>query len=515
MSKSQLNVNSLLSNSTSFLGPAALEKSLESVRKVIDSIKTSFGPLGLDKMCIDASGDIFISNDGATIISNMTIDDPICKMLVNLALEQDKEVGDGTTSVVLFAYYLIEEAYNLIKNYNIHPSVIVSGYREAFNKAVEFIKNKMIVKIDGQPDIISAIVKTSISSKIIGEETEMVTSFIQNIITRNHLNDSLKVSKYLGGSIKDSSLYKGMILNCPKASPLMPSRIENCKILLCDLSIDKEKMPLSVNINARPEDIEAIRQKEIDLTKEKCQTIIDSGTNLLLCSGSIDELCVKMFIDHKVVAVKRVSKEDLEVIAKVTNSKIHTKILDKNQPTKINLYEEIEFGEYKLGYLDIDMSTILIKGPNKQICDEVDRSLNDAIQVAKAVLNNKSILPGGGCVESVLNIYLNKYASELVSKDYVAIHGYADSLKKVVKQLCANADVDSGVILSELFTRNSIGIEESMFYGLDLNSVTVQDNISHRVIEPAIYKLKALKAATEAAISIVRINEVIDFSEKK
>ncbi len=515
MAKSQLNINSILTNSTMYKGVSALEKSLESIEKIFTSIKTSFGPLGLDKMCIDATGDVLVTNDGATIISNMLIDDPVAKILINLALEQDKEVGDGTTSVVLLTYFLVKNGYELIKNYSLHPSAVISGYKTAFNESVKFIKGNM-AKSEIDDLVITNIIKTSIASKIINEECDLFTEIVRKTATDE--NSPIQMSKAVGGSMGDSEFFNGFILNCSVANTLMLKRISECPVLLLEMSLMKERMPITVTINASPDDIEAIRKKEIELTREKCQFIIDSGAKLVLVTGGVDENYIKMFIANGVVCVRRVDIIDLKKIAECIGSEIHKSIIPSDEKLNLQIidsYEVKEYGDYNLVYLEIPFKSILIRGPSRQICDEVERSLNDAMQVVLRTLKHKSIFPGGGSVEVALSVHLDKFSSTFYEKEFIGVQKYSDALKKIIKQLCLNAGIDSNRFLGELLSKVSHNLGKKEFYGLDVTTETIQENFHHGIVEPTIYKLKALKLATEASISILRINETIIFNEER
>ncbi|KAL6121344.1 hypothetical protein NUSPORA_01746 [Nucleospora cyclopteri] len=505
-----LNTTALLTGAKFYKGVNAIKKNLAEIKPIYESIKTSFGPLGLDKMCISTAGDVFITNDGATIVQNMLVDSAIGKILTNLAIEQDKEVGDGTTTVVLLAYNLIEKGYELITEYNVHPSIVVNGYRMAFNESVRVIKESLAVSTNNINKYLESIIRTTISSKIINEESELFLEIIQKAVKYNLKNITLL--KSVGGSMKDSEFYEGFILNCSIASDLMRKRIEKCKILLLDFGLLKEKMPLTVNISAGPKELEKVREKEIELTKEKCKAIIDSNVDLVLTTGGIDEICIKMFIDNGITAVRRVDRADLTVLSNSLNCPIYHSMFNlENEidlsPVEISYFEVREYGEYKLVHLNAaDLNTILIKGPTTQICDEIQRSINDAIEVIRKTFSQKSILPGGGATEIALSIALESFSSSILLKEHVAIHRYAESLKEIVKILCFNGSIDGNKRVANMLHKNK---------GIDILTDSIQDNISMGIVEPTAYKLKALRAATEAAISIIRINEVIEFTTEE
>lgn len=531
---SEISANSLLTGCETFLGRSSIEKNVSAVMQIYNSIKTSYGPYGLDKMCVDASGSVSVTNDGATILKNMLIEDPAARLLVNLALEQDKEVGDGTTSVVLLASNLIEKGCKLILD-GIHPSVVVSGYRMAFNESMRYIKEKMARRIDPERDtgIINSIVDTCIASKIIYQEKDLFIGIVLECLRRvfdngKYLVEKINILKSIGGSMSESKLFDGHILNCSVASQLMLKRIESPKILCLDFSLLRDKLPLTVNIQVTdPEKLEQIRAEEIAVTKSKCQAIINSGANLVLCTGGIDDMCVKMFVDNGVVAVRRCLRSDLESIARSTGTDLKKSIVnDKNEYEVENLgscslFEVKQIGEYELCYISgcaQSISTVLVRGPNSQIVDEIERSLNDAMQILKRTLESKSVVSGGGSVETALSFLLEDFSTKVNVKEHISIFCYSEALLEIPKVLATNAGLDSSKIVSELL-RSQYDLYQSgcfdKFLGLDITKGIVQDNFENGIVEPTVYKLKALKSATEAAISILRINEIMIFPSNK
>jgi len=530
----EISASSLLTGCEIFQGVSSIKKNTESIRQIYNSIKTSYGPHGFDKMCVDASGMVSITNDGATILKNILVDDPAAKLMVNLSLEQDKEVGDGTTSVVLLAYNLIERGCKLILE-GVHPSVVVSGYRMAFNESIKYIKEKMGKRINIKQDkkVIENIINTCISSKIIYQEKELFTNITLSCLENVHENgkyatERISILKSIGGSIKESMFYNGCILNCSVASQLMQKSLKNPKILCLDFSLSREKLPLTVSINVSdPEKLEKIRSEEVLMTKNKCQAIIDSGATLVFLTGGLDEMVIKMFIDSGVVAVRRCLKSDLASIAASTGTVLLKSIVGDDNEYHVDSFgtceqfEVKQLGEYELCYISgckQNMSTVLIRGPNSQIVEEVERSLNDSIQILKRTMESKNIVPSGGSVESALSFLLEDFSAKINLKEHISIFAYSDALLEIPKILAANAGLNSNKLVSELLScqwEAYMSGNYDKFYGLDVVKGVVQDNFEHGIVEPTIYKLKALKLATEAAISVLRINEIIVFPSKK
>ena len=503
------NVNpfSLLTNVKFYAAKNALKKNLSEIKPIYENLKTSFGPLGLDKMCVDNAGNMFITNDGATIIRNMILESSVAKILMSLANEQDRSIGDGTTSVVLLAYHLIEAGTQLICEENVEPTVVVNGYRMAFAEIVRIVREW---KKDNAYQHIQGLIETSIASKILNEDKQYFSELIQEVVKKN-LHD-ITIMKSIGGSICDTKLCHGLILNCRMASELMATRFtENrpCRVLLCDFGLLKEKLPLNVNINANVTELEIIRQKEIELTRQKCQAIINVKPDLVLLTGGLDEICVKMFIEANISAVRRVHIDELRILNK---QMIHTthEGLTFNSCIEIDSYEQQQYGDYKLVHLSCSHNTILVRGPNHQICDEVQRSLNDAIEVIR---NSKeeSVLPGGGATENILYKGLLDYGSKLDMKEYIAILKYAESLKELVCILCENAGLSGEEVFGKILSSSIKNVGVNLINDIETQEYTIQDNLSAGIVEPTSSKLRALKTATEAAISILRINEIIEF----
>ncbi|KAI5148791.1 T-complex protein 1 subunit alpha [Enteropsectra breve] len=542
--KADLSATSLLTSAEIFSGKQAVEKNIEAIVQIYNSIKTSYGPLGLDKMCVDASGSVLITNDGATILKNMVIEDPTARLMVNLALSQDEEVGDGTTSVVLLACNLIMKGAQLIRE-GVHPSLIVSGYRMAFNECIRYIKSSIAKPVstdlassdEASTAIINAIINTSISSKIISTEsshfTDIIIKLLKNVSVGTQESpkynvNKINVLKSIGGSIADSEFFDGFILNCSMASRLMNSNIKNPKILCLGFSLNREKLPLTASIQVTdPDKIEEIRKKEIEMTLNKAWAIIKSGANLVLTTGGIDEAVIKMFIDNGVSAVRRIERADLETLAEAVGTEVKNSIVDIENEYKIEnlgscgVFEIKEINDYELVFLGgckEPLATVLLRGPNYQVVDEASRALNDAFQVLKRTLESRKIVPGGGAVEVALSFLLEDFAFKTNCKEHIAIHRFADSLLEIPKILASNAALDPSRIVAELINKqHKIYSSEcySVFLGLDVVNGQIQDNLKQGIVEPAIYKLKVLKAATEAAISVLRIHDTIVFPTMK
>lgn len=527
--QNEINNSNLITGGKSFVGLRAVEKNTKAILSVFNNIKTSYGPFGLDKMLISAAGDVNITNDGATILQNMVIDDSTAKILVDLATTQDKEVGDGTTGVVLFACSLIEKGYKMIQN-GMHPSVVVNGYRLAYREAIQHVKKHLTRDVRNIDDkLLKNIILTSISSKLLKEESglfcDIVIKAMKSLNSTENDNKvvydiyDINILKHPGGEIKDSLFVDGYGLNCYLASASMKKKIVNPKILCLDMSLQKYKLPLTAAIVINdPSKLEEIRYKEIEISKKVIEVIKKTGANLVLTTKGIDDLCTTLLSEAGICAIKRCKKSDLEIIAKYSGTRILNEV---NLDDKIvlgngGLFEMKQVGNDECGFiygLKKNLGTIMLRGPNTQVLEELHRSLNDALNIVKRTLESKCVVPGGGAVEIALSTILETFSMSINSREHIAIFFYSEALLTIPKTLCINAGLDPNDLISKIIVLQKTKSSEFYRYGIDVIKNEIGDNIEKGIIEPMMNKMKAIRTATEAAISILRINEVIEFPD--
>jgi len=505
---------------------------------VANVVKTSLGPIGLDKMLVDDLGEVTITNDGATILAQLEVEHPAARVLVQLSEMQDKEVGDGTTSVVILASELLKRANELVKN-QIHPTSIMSGYRLAMKESVKFIKSHIATKTQtlGR-DVSFNIAKTTLSSKIFGRESEFFANLAvdaMNMVQSENPETGKKIYpiksvgiiKQYGKSFKDSQLINGYVMYGGRAGQGMPRTIKNAKIALLDIDLRKSKMAMGVQVVVTdPKKLEDIRQKEADITRDRIKLLLDAGANVILTTKGIDDMAIKYFVEAGALAVRRVKKEDLRRIAKLSGGQMMITFADMDGNESFNpemlgsadevIEERIADDDHLIikGGKTTAAASVLLRGANMHMLDEIERSLHDALCAIKRALESASVVPGGGCVESALSVHLENFATSLASREQLAIAEFAQSLLVIPKQLSVNAAQDASEMVAKLRASHNAAQTDATkadmcHYGMDCISGKIQNNLAAGIIEPALSKVKMIQFATEAAITVLRIDDMI------
>lgn len=523
------------------------DQNVLATQAIANVIKSSFGPSGLDKMMVDDIGDVTVTNDGATILGLLDVEHPAGKILVTLAQQQDKEVGDGTTSVVILASELIKRANDLIRN-RIHTTTIITGYRIALREALRYLQEVMSTSVDslGRETLIN-IAKTSMSSKIIGSDSDFFANIcadamlaVKSVNNRNEVKYPVKAVNILkahGKSATESTLVKGYALNCTVASQAMPTRIQNAKIACLDINFQKQRMALGVHITIDdPAQLENIREREASMVLDRIKLILDAGANVVLTTKGIDDLCLKSFVEKGCMAVRRCKKEDLRRIAKATGATLVSTLSNLEgdevfDPSCLGTAEEvvqerISDDECILvrGTKTYSSASIILRGPNDYQLDEMERSVHDSLCAIKRTLESGKVVPGGGAVETALSIYLENFATTLGSREQLAIAEFATALLIIPKTLAINAAKDSSDLVAKLRSYHAASQNAAeqdakkkgyKNYGLDLLRGKVVDEVKAGVLEPTMSKVKSLKSAVEACISIMRIDTMIKLDPEK
>eukprot|EP00727_Mastigamoeba_balamuthi_P008042 m51a1_g3859 putative tcp1- isoform a (482) ;mRNA; f:405003-407464 len=450
---------------------------------VANVVRSSFGPVGLDKMLVDDIGDVLVTNDGATIVQQLEVEHPAAKVLVELAGLQDREVGDGTTTVILLAAELLRRGNELVKH-KIHPTSVISGYRMAVQEATKYIQERLAVKIESLPkDTLMNVAKTALSSKVLGnDDADFFAHMAVDALQRVKITDAKGNAKYPvkavnilkahGKSAKDSIVVAGYALNCTAASQAMPRAVQNAKIACVDFNLNRERLALGVQVLVQdPDKLEGIRQREADIARDHAQMLIKAGANVVLTTKVVTE---------------RIGDAEC--------------ILFRGK--------------------GIAASSMLLRGANEFLLDEMERSIHDALCIVKRTLESSTVVVGGGASDGSLSVYLEAFARTLGTREQLAVREFAEALLVIPKTLAINAALDAMDLVARLrayhfAAQTDKSKEKYGTYGLDLVGGAVRDNLEAGVLEPAVGKIKCLKFATEAAINILRIDEVIKLRPKK
>jgi len=513
------------------------EQNIKECLKVFDLIKTSLGPISMDKLIINEVGDMIVTNDGANILKCLEIKHPATKILVNLANQQDEEVGDGTTSVVLLASELLKRADVMIKN-KIHSSVIISAFRLAMCYSSYIIREKLSLNIDNYNfKVLLNVAKTSLSSKISGINAKKFSTFTLEAVksVKNSENYSkkfkcqLKIINFIkieGQGINMSRLIDGCAISGQKIIPEMSNQISPARIICFDSDLKRSRMKLGVQIEGKfNKNIEKIVKKETEIVKKKVLKLAITGINVVLTSKGIDDFVVKLFHKNGIIAVRRVSLDDLKRIAISCGTKVQ-KVFHSNKfkDTKKSVYfgvaEEIfeqDLNSFKFitirGCSFCPGNSILLRGANTYLLEEMSRSLVDSISVLKRTIEGKKLVAGGGSCETALSILLEKLSNSVPSREQLPISEYGEALMTIPKILVTNAGINDLGILAKLRVLHLASSGKKnyrcRYYGLDLSNGRLQNNILSGIIEPAMSKIKSIQMATEAAITILRIDDFV------
>ena len=505
-------------------GRDAQKNNIAAAKLVADLVKTSLGPRGLDKMLVDSLGDVTITNDGATILKEIDAQHPAAKMMVEVSKTIDTEVGDGTTSSVVFAGALLEKAEKLLEK-DVHSTVIVDGYQAASEKSLELLADfAKSVKPDDQESLIK-IAKTSMQSKLISEDSEpmskLVVGAILKIAEKNGDAysvdlDNLKVEKKSGASIQDTALIKGIVLDKEIVHSGMPTKIQNAKIALVNAALEVEKTEMSAEIRiSDPTQMQMFLEEENRMLKEMVTKLHHAGTNVLICQKGIDDISQHYLAKHGILAVRRVKESDMTKLAKATGGRITTNLDDITEKdlghADLVQQKKIETDKWVFieGCKNPHSVTILIRGGSQRVVDEVDRSIHDSLMVVKDVIETPSIVTGGGSAEAYLAGQLNEYADSFDGREQLAVKQYAEALESIPLTIAENAGMDPIDTIISLRAKQNSGKKGS---GINAREGKIGDMNSLSILEPLVVKEQIIKSATETACMILRIDDVIAIS---
>jgi thermosome len=492
------------------------------VAKVIaEAMRSSLGPRGMDKMLVDSFGDVTITSDGATILKEMEVEHPVAKMLVEVAKAQDAEVGDGTTTVVVLAGELLAKAEELIEK-EVHPSIIIDGYKKAAVKALEVYDQIAIPVSIGDREALKKIAKTAMFAKVVSEDADYLAGVAVDAVLRvaEQVNgkwtvdlDNIKLEKKEGQSMRDTSIIDGIVLDKEVVHPGMPKIVHDARIAVldCPLEIEKTEFDAKLHIET-PEQMKAFMEQEEQMLKEMVDKIAAARANVVICQKGIDDVAQHFLARRGILAVRRVKRSDIEKVAKATGARIITRIeeiLEKDLG-RAKLVEERRVGEDKMVFVEgcenPKAITILIRGGTKRLVDEAERSIKDALNVVKDVLVEPKIVAGGGAPEIEVSLALRDYAKTLPGKEQLAVEKFAEAVEIVPAQLAENAGLDPIEALVSLRAKHKEG---QRWTGVNVFEGKSDDMYKLNVLEPVLVKKQAIKSAIEAAAMILRIDDII------
>ena len=496
------------------------------VAKIIsETMRSSLGPRGMDKMLVDSFGDVTITNDGATILKEMDVEHPVAKMLVEVAKAQDAEVGDGTTTVVVLAGELLAKAEELIEK-EVHPALIIEGYKKAARKALEIYDKIAIPVSPTDKEILKKIAKTSMASKLVSEEAEYLSEIAVEAVLRvaEKVNDqwrvdldNIKIEKKEGQSLRDTKLIDGIVLDKEIVHRGMPKIVHDAKIALLDAPLEIEKTEFDAKLHIEsPEQMKAFMEQEEKMLKEMVEKIAAAGANVVLCQKGIDDMAQHFLARKGILAVRRIKKSDVEKIARATGARIITRIeeIAPKDLGKAKLVEERKVGEDRMVFIEQCENpksiTILIRGGTKRLVDEAERSIKDALNVIKDVVVEGRVVAGGGAPEMEVSLGLRDYARTLAGKEQLAVEKFAEALEIVPAQLAENAGLDPIEMIVALRAEHKEG---KKWMGINVFDRKVDDMYKLDVVEPVLVKKQVIKSAVEAAAMILKIDDVIAASK--
>jgi thermosome len=481
----------------------------------------------MDKMLVDSLGDVTITNDGATILKEIDVQHPAAKMLVEISKTTDNEVGDGTTSAVVLAGALLENAEELIRK-DVHPTIIVDGYGKASEKALEYLE-KMAIKVPPtDKKWLQKIAKTSMASKLIsGDSSELSQIAVDALTAIADQNgeaysvdlDNVKVEKKSGGSIGDTRLIKGIVLDKEVVHPGMPKRIENAKIALVNSPLEIEKTEFSAEIRINdPTQMKRYLEEENSMLSSMVDKITNVGANVVVCQKGIDDVAQHYLAKKGILAVRRSKESDMTKLAKATGARIVTNLDDLSEKDlgSAALVEERKVESDKWVFIEGCKNpkavTILIRGGSQRVVDEADRSMHDALMVVKDVIEHPAIVVGAGAPEAELSFKLREWSNTLSGREQLAVQKYADALEAIPLTLAHNSGMDPIDTQVELRSKHGQG---KKWWGVNALEGKVSDMEAQEVYEPAAVKEEIIKASTEAAGMILRIDDVVASGKSK
>jgi len=504
-------------------GKSAHKNNIAAAKAIAEAVRSTLGPKGMDKMLVDSMGDVVITNDGVTILKEIDVEHPAAKMIVEVAKTQDDECGDGTTTAVVLAGELLKKSEELIDR-NVHPTVISNGYRLAADKGMTILKS-MGIKVDyNNNSLLKNIATTAMTGKSIGSSkdalAETAIKAVKSVAVKKGKGyqidvDNILVVKKQGGSISDTKMIDGIILDKERVHTRMPTEVKGAKIALLNSAMEIKKTEIDAKIQITdPDALQKFLDQEEATLRKMVATIKKSGANVLMCQKGIDDLAQHFLAKEGIYAIRRVKKSDIEKLAKATGAKIVTNLSDlsKSDLGKAGLVEERKVAgddlTFVTGCKGAKAVSILIRGGTEHVIDEVERALHDALKVTAVAIEDGVALPGGGATDIELALKLRSCAASVGGREQLAIEAFADAMEVIPRTLAENAGLDPLDSLIKLKSGHE-GKKKSRNNGIDLFTGNLKDMVRNSIIEPLRVKTQALGSATEVATMILRIDDII------
>ena len=505
-------------------GRDAQKNNITAAKLVADLVKSSLGPRGLDKMLVDSLGDVTITNDGATILKEIDAQHPAAKMMIEISKTVDTEVGDGTTSSVIFGGTLLAKAEELLSK-DVHSSVIIDGYQAAAEKALEVLDEiSKKVTADDKETLIN-VAKTSMESKLISEDSDSLSKIVVDAILKIAETkdgkftvdlDSIKVEKKAGGSIQNTSLIKAIVLDKEIVHSGMPTKIQSAKIALINSALEVAKTEMSAEIRINdPTQMQMFLEEENRMLKTMVDKLYSIGSNVVICQKGIDDMAQHFLAKNGILAVRRVKESDMTKLAKATGGRISSNIDDISEKdlgaADLVHQKKVETDKWVFveGCRNPQSVTMLIRGGSQRVVDEVDRSIHDSLMVVKDVIETPAIVAGGGAPEALLAAFLKDWSGRFDGRQQLAIKKYAEALEVIPLTIAENAGMDPIDTMVALRAKQSDG---KKWTGINAKEGKISDMLSQNIVEPVVVKKQIIKSATETASMILRIDDVIAIS---
>ena len=502
---------------TRTLGRDAQRNNIMAAKLVADTVRTTLGPKGMDKMIVDSLGDVTITNDGVTILEEMQIEHPAAKMVVEVAKTQESEVGDGTTTAVIFAGELLKNAERLLEQ-EIHPTIIARGYRVACEQAVKILEGLAEPLSPNDEETLKKIAMTAMTGKSAGFNRELLAGLavkaIRQIADGNSIDiGDIKIEKKHGDGVEQSELIKGIVLDKEKVHPGMPQRVKDAKIALLDVAVEIKSAEIDTKIQiSSPDQIEAFMMKEEEMLKKMADKIIKSGANVIFCQKGIDDIAQHYLSKAGLYAARRIKKSDMEKLARATGAVIVSSLDDLSTKDLgfAGLVEEVKVKDEDMTYVreckNPKAVTILIRGSTEHIVDEVERALKDAVGDLSTALKSGKVVAGAGACETELALHVRRFANGLSGREQLAVLAFADAMEVIPRTLAENAGLDPIDVLTEMKVAHEKG---QKWAGIDVFTGKTVDAWKTGVIEPLKIKTQAVRSASEVAEMLLRIDDVI------